>query len=64
MCSKGQRRCAALVGLREEALAEWTEAQTYHDVVVCWGRLGGKVTLHRYGRGHFARIARRRGAVA
>ena len=60
MCQKRQHRCPVALQLREEALEEWTKAETYHDVVVCWGRLGGRVTLHRYGRGHFAQIARRR----
>lgn len=60
MCQKRQRRCAALLAMREEALQEWTTAETYHDVVVAWGRLGGRVTLHRYGRGHFSELARRR----
>jgi hypothetical protein len=60
MCAKGERRCPCLLEIREEALKEWTKAETYHDVVVCWGRLGGRVTLHRYGRGHFSELARRR----
>ena len=60
MCKKHQPRCSALLELREQATREWERAQTYHEVVVCWGRLGGKVTLHRYGRGHFAEIGRRR----
>ena len=64
MCKKHQRRCAALLQLRDEALEEWTTAETQHAVWVAWGRLGGKVTLHRYGRGHFAQIARRRGGLA
>ena len=48
---------------REEALQEWIVAETYSDVCRAWGRLGGRVTLHRYGRGHFAEIARRRRAA-
>ena len=64
MCQKHQRRCSALLDLREQAVREWTEAQTYHDVVVCWGRLGGRTTYHRYGSQHFAQIARRRGGLA
>ncbi len=60
MCQKRERRCAVLQELREAALQEWTEAETYHDVHACWGRFGGKVTLHRYGRGHFSELARRR----
>jgi hypothetical protein len=58
MCQKHQRRCAALQEIREEALREWTEARTYHDIVVCWGRLGGRTTAHRYGRSHFSELAR------
>ncbi len=61
MCSKGKRRCSALLAIREEALEEWTVAETLHDVRAAWGRLGGRVTLHRYGRGHFSELARRRG---
>jgi hypothetical protein len=43
--------------LREEALEEWIVAETLHEVRVCWGRLGGRVTLHRYGREHFSELA-------
>jgi len=60
MCAKYQRRCAVLLQIREEALREWIQAQTLHDVRVAWGRLGGRVTLHRYGREHFSALARRR----
>ena len=60
MCQKRQRRCPVLLGIREEALAEWSKAQTLHDVHVCWGRLGGRVTLHRYGRQHFTELRSRR----
>jgi hypothetical protein len=58
MCAKYQRRCAVLLQLREEALEEWVQAPTLHDVRVAWGRLGGRTTLHRYGRGHFAELAK------
>ena len=58
MCQKRQRRCAIALQLREEALLEWTRAETLHDVRVCWGRLGGKITAHRYGREHFAMLAK------
>jgi hypothetical protein len=58
MCAKYQRRCPALLAIREEALQEWTRAETLHDVRVCWGRLGGRVTLHRYGREHFSELAK------
>lgn len=64
MCQKRQRRCPVALRLREEAYAEWSQAETLHDVRVAWGRLGGRVTAHRYGRGHFAQIARRRGGLA
>jgi hypothetical protein len=50
--------------LREEALVEWSGAATLSDVRRAWGRLGGRVTLHRYGRQHFAELARRRRRVA
>jgi hypothetical protein len=63
MCAKRQRRCAVLLRIREEALEEWTRAETLHDVRVAWGRLGGRVTLHRYGRDHFSELARRRRAA-
>jgi hypothetical protein len=58
MCQKRQRRCAVALQLREEALQEWILAETLHDVRVAWGRLGGKIVLHRYGRGHFAELAK------
>ena len=61
MCAK--RRCAVLIQIREEALDEWTRAETAHDVRVAWRRLGGRVTAHRYGRSHFAEHARRRRAA-
>jgi hypothetical protein len=32
MCKKHEHRCAALQEIREEALAEWTEAVTQHAV--------------------------------
>jgi hypothetical protein len=60
MCQKYKRRCPALLALREEAIEEWTRAETRYQVLSCWGRLGGRVTLHRYGRQHFAALARRR----
>ena len=60
MCQKHQRRCPAVLQLREEALEEWTVAETYSAVCRAWGRLGGRVTLHRYGREHFSELARRR----
>jgi hypothetical protein len=44
--------------LREEALVEWSGAATLSDVRRAWGRLGGRVTLHRYGREHFSEMAK------
>lgn len=60
MCRKHQRRCDEISALRDEALAEWCEADSYEAVRACWSRLGGLVTLHRYGPGHFALLARHR----
>jgi hypothetical protein len=60
MCAKRQRRCAVLLRIREEALEEWTRAETFEEVCRAWRRLGGRVTLHRYGRDHFSELARRR----
>jgi hypothetical protein len=64
MCRKHARRCAVLLQIREEALREWTRAETLHDVSICWGRLGGRTTLHLYGPEHFAELARRRWRAA
>ena len=58
MCQKRQRRCAVALQVREEALHDWILAETLHDVRVAWGRCGGRVTLHRYGREHFAMLAK------
>jgi hypothetical protein len=58
MCQKRQRRCAVALQLREEALQEWTRAETLEAVRRAWGRLGGRVTLHRYGREHFSELAK------
>ena len=60
MCQKRQRRCDELLVIREAALQEWIRAETLHDVRVAWGRLGGLTTAHRYGRGHYSELARRR----
>jgi hypothetical protein len=62
MCQKRERTCAVALQLREEALQEWASAENLHEVRVAWGRLGGRVVLHRYGRGHFSELARRRRA--
>jgi hypothetical protein len=42
---------------------EWTSAETYSDVCRAWGRLGGRVTLHRYGPEHFARLRYRQASL-
>jgi hypothetical protein len=60
VCQKRQRRCPELLRLRDAALMEWCAAETYSDVCRAWGRLGGLTTAHRYGRAHFAALARRR----
>jgi hypothetical protein len=60
LCAKRQRRCPALLAIREEALAEWCRAETLHEVRVAWGRLGGKTLLHRRGPAYFSQLARRR----
>jgi hypothetical protein len=58
MCAKRQRRCLELLRLREDALQEWARAETFEEVRVAWSRLGGRVTLHRYGVEHFRMMAR------
>ncbi len=60
MCAKRQRRCPELLRIREDALVEWTGAETFEEVRSTWSRLGGLVTLHRYGREHFSLLARHR----
>jgi hypothetical protein len=55
---KRQRRCPALLEIREEALMEWARAETLHDVRVAWGRLGGRTLLHRRGPGYFSELAK------
>src|SRR5918993_5361533 len=50
MSAKRQRHCPALLAIREEAFMEWTKAERFDQVRSCWGRLGGRTTLHRYGR--------------
>ena len=60
MCAKRQRRCQALLEMREEALAEWAGAESIEEVRAAWSRLGGRVTLHRYGSEHFSLMARAR----
>ncbi|MDP8899929.1 MAG: hypothetical protein M3N33_02035 [Actinomycetota bacterium] len=63
MCRKRERRCPVLRALREEALAEWCRAETFHQVCSAWGRLGGLTTLHRYGPRHYRELGRRSGQV-
>jgi hypothetical protein len=58
MCAKRQRRCPALLAIREEAFEEWAKAETFEQVRSCWARLGGRTTLHRYGRSHFSELAK------
>ena len=60
MCAKRQRRCAELLQIRHEAVMEWADAATFEEVCRAWGRLGGRVTLHRYGPEHFSALAYRR----
>ena len=60
MCAKRQRRCPALLEMREQALREWAVAESFEGVRAAWARLGGLVTLHRYGREHFSLMARAR----
>jgi hypothetical protein len=60
MCQKRQRRCAVNLAYREEAYKKWARAESLGEVRAAWGRLGGRITLHRYGPGHFAQLARRR----
>ena len=64
MCAKRQRRCPALLAIREEALQEWIVAETFSDVCRAWGRLGGRTTLHRRGSAWFRELALRRWAKA
>jgi hypothetical protein len=60
MCQKRQHRCPALLHLREQALAQWCKAESFEQVRSCWSRLGGLVTVHRYGTEHFSLLARHR----
>lgn len=61
MCRKHERRCVEALELREAAMQEWTRAETLEDVRRTWARLGGLMTLHRYGREHYARMGKRSG---
>jgi hypothetical protein len=60
MCAKRQRRCPALLAIREEAFEEWTRAETFEEVRSCWSQLGGRTTLHRRGSVWFRTLALRR----
>ena len=61
MCTKRQRHCQECLRLQEQAVSEWTGAATLSACLASWGRFGGRVTLHRYGRTHFAELGRRSG---
>jgi hypothetical protein len=58
MCQKRQRRCDELLAIREAAVREWCLAETFEEVCRVWARLGGRTTLHRYGREHFSELAK------
>jgi len=60
VCRKYQRHCGAYLDLQEAAYGEWEVAETLEAVRAAWGRFGGRVTLHRYGRQHFSLMARHR----
>jgi hypothetical protein len=60
MCLKGQRRCEYRHALEDDAYREWEGAEELEDVRRAWARLGGRTTLHRYGREHFSLLARHR----
>ncbi len=57
MCQKHQHRCQARCDMAEEALQQWAVAETLPEVRRAWARLGGRTTLHRYGREHFRLLA-------
>jgi hypothetical protein len=58
MCQKRQRRCDEIQALREAALQEWSKAETLPEARAAWARLGGFVTLHRYGRLFYVLLSR------
>jgi hypothetical protein len=58
MCAKRERWWPELLALREEALQEWAVAESLSDLLRAWARLGGRTTLHRYGRSDPARSGR------
>lgn len=61
MCQKREHRCEEYRRMQEEAVQEWCSAMELTDVLATWGRLGGRVTLHRYGREHFVAAGRKGG---
>ncbi|MDP9474803.1 MAG: hypothetical protein M3R38_03785 [Actinomycetota bacterium] len=63
MCAKRKRRCPEVLAIREEGLREWCRAEELGDVRRAHGRVGGRITLHRYGREHFRRMGRLSGAA-
>lgn len=64
MCKKRESHCEARLALQQSAIEEWARAEELEDVRAAWGRLGGLVTLHRYGREHFRLLARSRWGAA
>ena len=63
MCQKRQRHCAEYARITDDAYAEWCRAEALEQVRAAWGRMGGRVTAHRYGPDHFRRIRARRVTV-
>ena len=59
MCRKRQRHCEGYLALQESAVEEWAGAETFEAVCAAWGRFGGRVTAHRYGREHYREMGRR-----
>ncbi len=59
MRQKRQRHCDEWRSFRDSAVAEWCRAETFEQVCTAWGRFGGRVTLHRYGRDHYRELGRR-----
>jgi hypothetical protein len=58
-CTPCRHRCPACHALQDAALTEWAAADSYSAVCAAWGRLGGRVLLHRRGHEYFAALARR-----
>lgn len=57
-CIPRRHRCPVRHALQDAALMEWAAADSYSGVCAAWGRLGGRVLLHRRGHEHFAALAR------